>query len=161
LSASGGKVLKVAAEAFYAEGVTAARVDTLAEVAVTPCNDIADLGEFRFDNQWSIPVATKDFPAATLWPGKMRVTLRRTRNFRLTARAGVSKPALYAQFGSERALVAAVPRRRHEAQRRSLEAHLTGVPGGPPERLLTVFDWLAGWHAEAGWRGCAFLTAPA
>ncbi|HET7305017.1 MAG TPA: TetR/AcrR family transcriptional regulator [Segeticoccus sp.] len=107
LSVSGQKVLDVAAEAFYAEGVAAVGVDALA------------------------------------------------------ARSGVSKPTLYVQFGSKRDLVAAVLTRRHEVQRASLEAYLAAVAGDPVERLLAVFDWLADWHAEHGWRGCAFLNVAA
>lgn len=107
LSRSGERVLEVAAEAFYAEGVAATGVDTL------------------------------------------------------TARSGVSKPTLYAQFGSKRALVASVLARRHEAQRASLEVYLAAAPEDPAERVLAVFDWLAGWHAEHGWRGCAFLNVAA
>ena len=67
--------------------------------------------------------------------------------------AGVSKPTLYAHFGSKAELVAAVLERRHAARAAELER----LPGGP----LAVFDWLAGFYARDGARGCAFVNAAA
>lgn len=67
--------------------------------------------------------------------------------------AGVSKPTLYAHFGSKAELVAAVLERRHAARIRELEA----LEGGP----LAVFEWLAGFYAHDGARGCAFVNAAA
>ncbi len=65
--------------------------------------------------------------------------------------AGVSKPTLYAHFGSKAELVAAVLERRHAARRAELEA----VHGGP----LAVFEWLADFYVRDGARGCAFVNA--
>ena len=56
--------------------------------------------------------------------------------------AGVSKPTLYAHFGSKAELVAAVLERRHAARAEELEA----IEGGP----LAVFDWLAGFYERDG-----------
>jgi AcrR family transcriptional regulator len=67
--------------------------------------------------------------------------------------AGVSKPTLYAHFGSKAELVAAVLERRHASRAGELEA----VGGGP----LAVFDWLADFYARDGARGCAFVNAAA
>jgi AcrR family transcriptional regulator len=67
--------------------------------------------------------------------------------------AGVSKPTLYAHFGSKAELVAAVLERRHAARAAELEA----LDGGP----LAVFDWLARFYADGGARGCAFVNAAA
>lgn len=67
--------------------------------------------------------------------------------------AGVSKPTLYAHFGSKAELVAAVLERRHAARAAELEA----VEGGP----LAVFDWLEAFYARDGARGCAFVNAAA
>ena len=67
--------------------------------------------------------------------------------------AGVSKPTLYAHFGSKAALVAAVLERRHDARVAELEA----LDGGP----LAVFEWLAEFYARDGSRGCAFVNAAA
>ncbi|WP_026820853.1 TetR/AcrR family transcriptional regulator [Arthrobacter castelli] len=107
MTPAGERLLRVAAEVFYREGIAATGVDTIA------------------------------------------------------ARAGVSKPTLYAQFGSKRALVAKVLERRHDAQRSSWEVYLTQVDGDAETRLLSVFDWLASWLAESGIRGCGFLNAAA
>lgn len=60
----------------------------------------------------------------------------------LTARSGVSKPTLYAQFGSKRQLVTEVLRRRAEQRHGELLAYLE-ERGRPPERrVLAMFDWL-------------------
>ena len=67
--------------------------------------------------------------------------------------AGVSKPTLYAHFGSKAELVAAVLERRHAARAAELEA----LEGGP----LAVFGWLADFYARDGARGCAFVNAAA
>jgi AcrR family transcriptional regulator len=64
--------------------------------------------------------------------------------------AGVSKPTLYAHFGSKAELVAAVLERRHAARAAELEA----LEGGP----LAVFGWLADFYARDGARGCAFVN---
>src|SRR5215210_85452 len=67
--------------------------------------------------------------------------------------AGVSKPTLYAHFGSKAELVGAVLERRHVARAEELEA----IDGGP----LAVFAWLEAFYARDGARGCAFLNAAA
>ena len=67
--------------------------------------------------------------------------------------AGVSKPTLYAHFGSKAELVAAVLERRHAAR----ERELAEVEGGP----LEVFAWLAAFYERDGSRGCAFVNAAA
>lgn len=66
--------------------------------------------------------------------------------------AGVSKPTLYAHFGSKTELVAAVLTERHE--RRSRELSEANDP-------LDVFAYLADFYAHDGARGCAFLNAAA
>jgi len=67
--------------------------------------------------------------------------------------AGVSKPTLYAHFGSKAELVGAVLERRHAARIAELEA----LEGGP----LAVFGWLADFYRRDGARGCAFVNAAA
>jgi AcrR family transcriptional regulator len=67
--------------------------------------------------------------------------------------AGVSKPTLYAHFGSKAELIAAVLERRHAARAAELEA----LDGGP----LAIFGWLADFYAREGVRGCAFVNAAA
>lgn len=77
------------------------------------------------------------------------------------AKAGVSKPTLYAHFGSKSELVAAVLERRHTRRTESLPAWVITRATDPRERLLAVFDWLAEFYADEGRRGCAFLNAAA
>lgn len=78
----------------------------------------------------------------------------------VVAESGVSKPTLYAHFGTKDALVAAVLARQHEQRRASLEAYLQARAGLPArERLLSLFDWVAG-HQRTLWaRGCPFVNA--
>ena len=104
-SPSGERVLEVATEVFYREGIRSMSVDTV------------------------------------------------------VARSGVSKPTVYAQFGSKDELVAAVLRRRYEQRLEAMRQFLGGQPGPPAERLLAVFDWLARTHARKGFRGCPFTNA--
>lgn len=79
----------------------------------------------------------------------------------VVAAAGVSKPTLYAHFGSKSELVAAVLQRRHSRRVASLQAWVAAAPAEPRERLLAVFDWLAEFYLAEGVRGCAFLNAAA
>ncbi len=73
--------------------------------------------------------------------------------------AGVTKPTLYAHFGSKSDLVAAVLQRRFDERRAELEAWLEPVPvAGHP---LAVLDWLQHFYADRGERGCGFLNAAA
>ena len=81
---------------------------------------------------------------------------------KVVARAGVSKPTLYAHFRSKDELVAAVLERRHNERVATLDAWVRAHADRPRERLLAVFDWLATWHASGGGeRGCAFVNAAA
>ncbi|MEV7389074.1 MULTISPECIES: TetR/AcrR family transcriptional regulator [unclassified Streptomyces] len=77
----------------------------------------------------------------------------------VVARSGVSKPTLYAQFGSKDGLVAAVLDRRRWTRQQALTEFLDGLSSGPEEKLLAVFDWLALGHAKPGFRGCPFTNA--
>ena len=80
---------------------------------------------------------------------------------KVVARSGVSKPTLYAHFGSKDELVAAVLERRHAERVATLDAWVRAHADSPHGRLLAVFDWLAKWHASEGARGCAFVNAAA
>jgi AcrR family transcriptional regulator len=71
--------------------------------------------------------------------------------------SGVTKPTLYAHFGSKAGLVAAVLEARHARRRAELEARL--AQAGDP--ACALFDWLEGYYASEGARGCAFLNAAA
>lgn len=73
--------------------------------------------------------------------------------------AGVTKPTLYARFGSKSDLVAAVLQRRFDERRIELETWLEPVPAaGHP---LAVLDWLQHFYVDRGDRGCGFLNAAA
>jgi AcrR family transcriptional regulator len=75
------------------------------------------------------------------------------------ADAGVSLKRLYQLFPSKEHLVAAYLDARDERWRGRLRAHVEAQAPDPGERLLAVFDWLGGWFAEPGFRGCAFVNA--
>lgn len=78
----------------------------------------------------------------------------------VAAESGVSKPTLYARFGTKAGLVAAVLARHHEQRRASLDAHLHARSSLPArDRLLSVFDWVAGQHDGDWRRGCPFVNA--
>lgn len=72
--------------------------------------------------------------------------------------AGVSKPTLYAHFGSKSELVAAVLEARHARRAERVETWLARR-SDPRERLLSVFGELAAFYRRDGARGCAFLNA--
>ncbi|SFT35561.1 transcriptional regulator, TetR family [Actinopolyspora lacussalsi subsp. righensis] len=65
---------------------------------------------------------------------------------------------IYRFFPSKEELVVAVLRRRDRRWRESLAAFVERVPD-PCERVLAVFDWLAEWFVEPGFRGCAWINA--
>jgi AcrR family transcriptional regulator len=78
----------------------------------------------------------------------------------VAAASGVSKPTLYARFGTKSGLVVAVLQRHHERRRASLEAHLQARAGtSARERVLSVFDWVADQHEREWQRGCPFVNA--
>jgi AcrR family transcriptional regulator len=80
---------------------------------------------------------------------------------RVAEESGVSKPTLYAQFGSKAGLVAAVLDRRREDRQRAIAAHLTEAQGLEGSWVLALFDWFAVGHARPGFRGCPFTNAAA
>jgi AcrR family transcriptional regulator len=77
----------------------------------------------------------------------------------LVDRAGVSKPTLYAQFGSKENLIAAVLDQRRRQRQAALTEFLAGCEVQGAGRILAVFDWLARGHRREGFRGCAFTNA--
>lgn len=70
-------------------------------------------------------------------------------------RSGVSLKRLYRTFPAKTDLVEAYLRRRDERWRRSLREFVHARGDDP----LALFDWLAGWFAETGFRGCAFINS--
>ena len=74
--------------------------------------------------------------------------------------SGISKPTLYAHFGSKSELVAAVLEQRHTRRAEELEAWVQGTED-VRKRPLAVFAWLGDWYRRDGARGCGFLNAAA
>ena len=74
--------------------------------------------------------------------------------------AGVSKPTLYAHYGSKGELVAAVLQARHAERAAELRAWVMREDD-PGKRPLAVFEFLRAWYEREGARGCAFLNAAA
>lgn len=72
--------------------------------------------------------------------------------------SGLPLKRIYRFFAAKEDLVVAVLRRRDRRWRGDLAARVERVED-PRERVLAVFDWLAGWFAEPGFRGCAWINA--
>jgi AcrR family transcriptional regulator len=79
---------------------------------------------------------------------------------RIIERAGVAKASLYNTFGSKDELVRAYLQGRHAARQTRITRFIARYDT-PRERLLGVFDALASFAAEPGFRGCAFMNASA
>lgn len=76
----------------------------------------------------------------------------------LRAEAGVPMKRLYALFGGKDAIVAEVLRRRSAQWERGVRAAVDAAPS-PRERLLAVYDHLAGWFGETDFHGCIFINS--
>ncbi|MFI2211719.1 TetR/AcrR family transcriptional regulator [Streptomyces sp. NPDC020141] len=72
--------------------------------------------------------------------------------------AGVSLKRIYQLYPSKDALVEAVLRQRDAEVREAVAAHGAARSDDPRERVLAVFDYLAEWFAEPGFRGCLFIN---
>ncbi|KAB2389977.1 TetR/AcrR family transcriptional regulator [Actinomadura montaniterrae] len=72
--------------------------------------------------------------------------------------SGLPLKRIYRIFAAKEDLVVAMLRRRDARWRNSLTVHVERVPD-PRDRVLAVFDWLAEWFAEPGFRGCAWVNA--
>jgi len=72
--------------------------------------------------------------------------------------SGVSLKRLYQLFPAKEQLVVACLDRRDVRWRGRL-AEYVGRHEEPGARVLAVFDWLGGWFAEPGFRGCAWINA--
>jgi AcrR family transcriptional regulator len=72
--------------------------------------------------------------------------------------AGASKLTIYKNFGSKEGLVEAVLTDRTRRVRAWQNEAVDQAPPGL-ERVLAVFDLVANWYAEAGFRGCAMMNA--
>ncbi|WP_414937905.1 TetR/AcrR family transcriptional regulator [Amycolatopsis sp. cmx-11-51] len=74
------------------------------------------------------------------------------------ATSGLSLKRIYRFFEAKEDLVVAMLKRRDQRWRGGLAAHVEQVVD-PRERVLSIFDWLAEWFAEPGFRGCAWINA--
>jgi AcrR family transcriptional regulator len=72
--------------------------------------------------------------------------------------AGASKLTIYKNFGSKDGLVEAVLTDRSHRVRAWHNAAVAEAPPGR-DQILAVFDLVARWYAEAGFRGCAMMNA--
>ncbi|MDO8185219.1 TetR/AcrR family transcriptional regulator [Conexibacter sp. JD483] len=72
--------------------------------------------------------------------------------------AGISLKRIYALFPSKEALVTATLREREQVVLAQLEA-IAARTEPPRERILALFDLLADWFAQPGYRGCEFVNA--
>ena len=78
---------------------------------------------------------------------------------RIATDADASKATLYAHFGSKDGLVASYLDRHMERTRARLERRLEAHDGDGRSKILDLFDALAEWHGDDGFRGCAFVKA--
>ncbi|MDO5065196.1 MAG: TetR/AcrR family transcriptional regulator [Actinomyces bowdenii] len=76
----------------------------------------------------------------------------------IRAASGLSLKRIYAIFPSKEELSVAVLDRRDDTWHASL-VNEVDRHRDPEARLLAVFDWLEGWLATDGYRGCAWLNA--
>jgi len=76
----------------------------------------------------------------------------------LRSAAGVSLKRLYSAFPSKEDIVLAVMERRHELWTSGVSA-LVDDAETPRDRLLAIYDYLAGWFSDDSFRGCGFINA--
>jgi AcrR family transcriptional regulator len=76
----------------------------------------------------------------------------------LRTEAGVPLKRLYQLFGSKDAVVAEVLRRRSAMWETGLAAAVAAA-ASPRDRLLAVYDHLAGWFGDADFHGCIFINS--
>ncbi|MFJ3907379.1 TetR/AcrR family transcriptional regulator [Streptomyces vinaceus] len=77
---------------------------------------------------------------------------------RIRTESGVPLKRLYKVFPAKEALVTAYLDRRDRRWTASLRGAVSGA-ADPVEAVGAVFEWLARWFSEPGFRGCAFLNA--
>lgn len=78
---------------------------------------------------------------------------------RIIAESDCAKATLYNQFGSKTELILAVLKEHQSRYAKSwLETEIDTRANNPVDRLLTVFDLLEDWLAQADFNGCLFLN---
>ncbi|MBW0104705.1 TetR/AcrR family transcriptional regulator [Pseudonocardia sp. KRD291] len=78
----------------------------------------------------------------------------------IAAEAGVTKTALYSNFGSKARLVVSYLRERDRLWQAEID-QITASITSPRERVLAVFDAYEEWLSRDRFRGCAFANAAA
>ena len=77
----------------------------------------------------------------------------------LVAETGISKTSMYKHFRTKEDLILAVLRLRDERFRNWLYRRMEDLADTPRERLIAMFDALAEWFGEPGYKGCMFIKA--
>jgi len=78
---------------------------------------------------------------------------------KLAAETGISKTSMYKHFRTKEDLILAVLRLRDENFRNWLTRRIEELAKSPEERLIAMFDALAEWFQEDGFRSCMFIKA--
>ncbi|MFD7031777.1 TetR/AcrR family transcriptional regulator [Streptomyces sp. NPDC059917] len=78
---------------------------------------------------------------------------------RIRTGSGIPLKRLYRVFPAKEALVEAYLDRRDRRWMAGLRTAVVAAGPEPAAAVAAVFDWLAEWFAEPGFRGCAFLNA--
>ena len=77
----------------------------------------------------------------------------------LVAETGISKTSMYKHFRTKEDLILAVLRLRDEQFRTWLYRRMEDLADTPKQQLIAMFDALAEWFGEPGYRGCMFIKA--
>ncbi|MFC4534914.1 TetR/AcrR family transcriptional regulator [Sphaerisporangium dianthi] len=80
---------------------------------------------------------------------------------RIIAESGVAKSTLYVHFPSKDELAAAYLRRTDHSWRGKLRRAALAAGDDPRERMVGLFDAVAGAYARHGFHGCPFINAAA
>ena len=80
---------------------------------------------------------------------------------RVAKETGVSKTSIYKHFRTKEDLILAALRLRDEQFRNWLVRRIEALASDPKDRLLAIFDALAEWFREPGFKGCMFVKASA
>jgi len=78
---------------------------------------------------------------------------------RLVEETGISKTSMYKHFRSKEDLILAALERRDVDFRAWLFGRMAALGKSPRGQLLALFDALAEWFREPGFRGCMFVKA--
>lgn len=78
---------------------------------------------------------------------------------RLAKETGVSKTAIYKHFRTKEDLILATLRLRDEQFRNWLRRNVEALASDPKDQLIAIFDVLAEWFEEPGFRSCMFIKA--